>query len=88
MFLICLLFFFCPLQRKFILRRDDDRIKDNFIITWRSVGEHYCQTNCEPQGRLTSDEVPKIIDEDFQTKRYDEAGQPSCVWVMDVVGQP
>ena len=38
MFPICLLFFFFPLQRKFILRRDDDRIKDIFIITWRSVG--------------------------------------------------
>ena len=70
MFPICLLFFFFPLQRKFILRRDDDRIKDIFIITWRSVGEHYCQTNCEPRGQSPCDEA--------KTQRCDKEAKKPC----------
>ena len=70
---ICLLFFFFPLQTKFSLRRDDDQTKDIFrffIITWRSVREHYCQDNCEPWGDHFSDRVGKTPPLDRDSIRF------------------
>ena len=83
MFPICLLFFFFPLQRKFILRRDDDRIKDIFILTWWSVGNIIVRPIVSLKGNhlvMKSRLLPSRL------QRCDEAKQP-CSLCKDVVGQ-